>query len=491
MNKRILALLLAGLMTASMAACTVGGGNGKATGDGGTEPTPNRPGMTTGAPVINFVDVNDTVYTVADGVRLLTSMDSATGAVTVGKITELHRVKYSATWSVVEYNGVQYYVTSQSLTADDILGKGFTACDPTTKYVNTAKLKIRPYASLSDSFSKDIATVSLNDTVTVVGFGTVGGMDWSKIKYVGANQVEQICFVSSKYLSDSLVQDPEEIDYSEYFEDCEPTTMYVIAEETLTLRKVPNSSNEIEGNWLGTVANGDTVVVIAKGTGEYEGWVQLKVPHEKENPEDPQFYFYPYVVQSFLSKTQGGEAITLEGLLDAYPAFDAVNKTLYVSNEVGENALNVRSAPDFDADNIIDGFAARTALKVVAEGESDGVFCYLVEFTKNEKTVYGFVSAKFVTPASDGTPAQTLDALLSGYTGFTKLTASKTYVASAAVGCSFELGSDWSSVKTIAKDAEVTVVAEGSYQGADLCVVEIEGIYYFASADNLVEKAAE
>ncbi len=481
MKKRVLALLLAGLITASMASCVS---------EGKKNPNQtNDPAQSTVAgpqtPTDQFQEVNETVYAIVNNASLLTDVGATTAAAVVPQLTELRRVKYSAAWSVVEYNGAYYYVASQSLTADDIMGKGFTPCEPKTMYA-TSGLKIRPYASLNDSFSKEITTIKTNDSVIVIAYGTIGALDWSKIKYTDANGTEHEYFVSSKYLSATQTNGQTDVDYSKHFDDCDPKTMYIAAENTANVRTTPEFPDD-DSNLADSLAKNTKVEVIAVGKGSYEGWSQIKYPLERTDPADPQYYAYGYIKTSLLSAVQGGEVATLETLLDAYN-FEKVDpaKTMYVAKNVSET-LNVRSSPDFssNAGNVIGSVTQLQAVLVVAQGSYEGTFAYIITYGENG---YGFVSGKFITTDPDGAPMLTLDAIVDEY-DFEKLTA-KDYYAKSDVNCRLTPESTEVAKKLTAGN-KVSVVASGSYMGAELFILEINGVYYFAAADLFTENAPQ
>ena len=166
MKKRIFALLLAGLMTVSMASCV-------ATGDGDGDGTKEQTKVTLPSQTIagvTLTTVNQTVYTVVDNAKLLTDITDTKGDLTVKKLTKMTRIKTSSTWSIVEYKNVQYYISSKSLTADDIYGETFDTCTATTMYVKT-DVNLRTYASADDAISPVIRQLKKGEAVTVVATG--------------------------------------------------------------------------------------------------------------------------------------------------------------------------------------------------------------------------------------------------------------------------------------------------------------------------------
>ena len=124
MKKRILALLLAGLLTTSLVSCIT------------TKPRPDGPGLNTGTedsqpteepttdPVVTvtWIDEDKTVYVTATSLTLTKVDDNAT-TIKVNQLTELHCIKVSsdAKRCIVEKDGVQYYASAEKLTSADLL----------------------------------------------------------------------------------------------------------------------------------------------------------------------------------------------------------------------------------------------------------------------------------------------------------------------------------------------------------------------------------
>ena len=122
MKKRILALLLTGLLVMSAAACQ------KTTENPNLNGTTNHTTTTTGPdnpppPQTGYTTVDEDVYAVADIALRTSASTTEQPALTVPFKTALHRVKYSSSWSVVEYNNTEYYVLTSLLTTDDLEAK--------------------------------------------------------------------------------------------------------------------------------------------------------------------------------------------------------------------------------------------------------------------------------------------------------------------------------------------------------------------------------
>ena len=155
-----------------------------------------------------------------------------------------------------------------------------------------------------------------------------------------------------------------------------------------------------------------------------------------------------------------------------------------MSKTTEQTNLNVRSSPNFGADNIIGSLNSKQEVTVVGKGTYDNTFCYIITFGESG---YGFVSGKYITADANGTPMLTLDSIVSEY-GFTKIEAKDVYVKY-NVSCRLNPDSE-EGERRMVTGARVTAVATGSYKGADWLIVEIEGAYYFAGADFFTDTPA-
>ena len=129
MKKRIVALLLAGILTASLASCTTTKDRENST--GGTENVqtrdPNANGNN-GTPIVTVTwqEVNETVYVTASSVTLV-GVENTSQTAKASQMDRLTRVKIGSNGkSVVVKDNVQYTVDTKSVTAEDLLGEGFT-----------------------------------------------------------------------------------------------------------------------------------------------------------------------------------------------------------------------------------------------------------------------------------------------------------------------------------------------------------------------------
>lgn len=483
MKKRLLALLLAGLLTASMASCTSQRGREDDTkGPNGTEEDQTRPGEEeTDPPVtVTWTDVDDYVYVVSESVTM-TSVEDGTATVKAARLEKLHRVKVSnSSRCVVEKDGKQYYVANKDVTNEDVLGEGFTKLSAEKTMYAKSGVNIRQFASLSAPTVGN--GLKINDKVTVVATGDVGEINWSKIKVVDGDNVSYY-FVSSKYLSATQVADPNGTDYSSYFTACEDKTMYVVVEKSLVLRK----NAHLEADDIAYLLPDAEVIVIATGSIDGVSWSKIKVANEVK-PGDPQTYTIGYVNSAYLSPVKGGEAMTLEKMLVLYETFTKKEpaETMYVSAE----SLNVRSTPTFpastDRGNIVAGLKKKDAVKVVATGTASDTRWAMIEYGEG---LYYFVGLSYLTVDPDGNPTPaSVEELIAKY-GFTKLETAKTYYATGKVNCYAAPGVGGTVAKELSADDAVTVLAKGEKDGAEWYLFQIEGsaVYYFAGASLFTE----
>lgn len=479
MKKRIFALLLAGLLTASMTSCFQGTSDPQDTTPHQTLPETD-PETDPDAPII-FTDVDETVYTLSDNVKLLTEMDSVVGAVVIKtKVTEMRRIKYHDTWSVVEYLGQQYYVLSDSLTNADLTGKNFTACADTTMYVTTDGLNIRKYASAE---LEKVGTLTVNDKVTVVANGGL----WSKIKLVDDNGEVSYGFVKTEYLSATEYVDPNKIDFSSYFTACDPEkTMY--ANGSVNLRKNAHLDAEVV-----LVLNGNEVTVLAIGTIGEITWAKIKVEIPPEKEGDAITYKEGYANIKLLSASQGDEVVTLEDIVEHWADCGFVilpeKQTWYVSAD----SCNIRTSPEKIDDNLCGGAVKKDALAVVAMGTEWAVIEVSVKADDGTETVeYCFVHRSVLTPESSGTEAPfDLQALLSKNEGFTACeTEGKKLYASSSVNCYVSPENSDTPATVLTAGTQVTLAA--TYRLGNWYIVKTaDGVYYFVGAQLFSETAPQ
>ena len=490
MKKRILAILLAAIMTASLTACvnsTKRPDLGSNTGDSGTEGTQNRdPEVTDPVATVTWNDTNDFVY-ITKANLTLTPVETGKSSVKAGLMEYLSRRQVSSDnkRSIVEKDGTLYYVSNDYVSTEDLVGAKFTACEE-TMYVLEA-VKMRLYASTNNSFSEAKGTLQVGQEVKVVAKGSSEGMNWCKIE-VADEQTQQSVyyFVSAKYLTNDPNAGP--IDYSQFFEECEtPITMYVynVADgQGVNLRTSPTADDNT--NVAGGVMKDSAVTVLAKGTGDYASWYYVRVA----NPTVPgmsQTYSEYYVNAYYL--TEEKTVLTLEELIEKY-GFTAGEKTLYATG-----ALNVRRTPgavDKPTDDIIVTLAKKQQVKVVASGLYNDQLWSIIEFNtgtdQTPKLGYYFVSGsyEYLTTDPNGEVLPTLDGLLAENPSFSAITEKNVYANTPTYGFeSITSNPQVSDAKlTITANTSFIAVAEGTRHGADWYIVrDGQGKFYFVFAE--------
>ena len=505
MKKRIVALLLAGLMSATaLASCRVQGNKNP----NGTEPNQNPPtGQTTPdpntnvtPPVVTWQDVNKSVFTINDVKLRQEANGTSTALVNIPKEVELHCTKQSTSWYYVEYVETkdgqetthQGYVSKASVTEIDILGTDFVdvANGPKVMYANAKTINVRLYPSEAE-FSSIVGSFSLNKEVTVISTNGT----WYKVKYIKDN-VEKNYYVHGSCLSEAKVTDPnDDSPYKDLFTDVEGTPKMFVGVDKVNFRKTPSTNENV--TIIMSLSKGCEVTVLKTGTvaGKEWSYVKVDIPNNFETGV-PAHSEYGYISSDCLSTSSG--SLTLQQLLDLYSFEEVVgSKTMYV---LKGNRVNVRYTPfvSEDAENIIDTIgsndsdAAVTAVKVVAMGTYSNAPWCIIEHTKKEnnedKTVLGFVSLNYLTSSPSGEKFVSLDTLLDTYSkfGFVACDPTRTITAKGKVLC-YENPEpqDWvaDSVKELAKDTQVTLVAEQTGNDAKWYIIQEteNGPYYFVA----------
>lgn len=468
-------------MTASMASCVTSKGNGTPT---GTETDPPQQTQTDPVDAVTWQDVNQTVYVTAQTMTLI-GVENASDVVSVAQVDKLQRVKIGSNGkSIVVKNDKQYYADTVGLTDLDLLGETFVTCEPTTMYVSST-VNVRKYATDQFAFSTKIATLKVNDQVEVIAKGA----SWYKINYNNGQY-----FVFAEYLSTEPVFNPNNASLYPAFNDLpesEIYTLYVVNTESLMLRKYPSGhpNTEIEAY----LTKGTPVTVVAKKTIDGDKWLLVIVEQELGNgASNEPLIGYLYEESRFLSTSStGSSAVTLEDMLQEYPAFTKLEtaQTMYVLAESA--VLNIRSTPQYPADNLTGAsFKAKTdnseadPIKVVATGNADDMLWAMVEYAEGE---YYFVSYKHLTVNADGTPTPlTLDQLIALHPAFSTLETPLSATAASAVNCNTAPKNDADVKKTLATGDAVTIVAEGKVNYVKWYIFQTAdspNVYYFASAD--------
>ncbi len=441
MKKRLFALILAGLLTASMVSCvatgtnTQGGENtlelpsqGTTTGGGGPSvPQPNT-----------WKEVDKTLYTFEAATLYAEAKTSGAKVADLPIEMELHCTLQNTYWSYVEYQDgdetVKGYVSNESLTNVDLLAKKFTTVDggEKTMYVSekdqTVRIRLYP---CTDEFSTVKGSLSWNDEVTVVSENG----EWSRIKVTEEGETKYY-FVSSECLDDE-----KQIDYDDpgqwedLFVNCAtPLTKYVNG-NTANLRKAPNA----EATSLEILTLDMEVTVIATAQIGASNWSYIKVWLPEKVEGNGPFEAKGYINSRLLSDKRSSSPATLEDLLELYPgAFEAPEapKTMYATGNV-----NVRSTPLFpntdegEKTNIVAALIKAEEVTVVASGAYEGTSFYIIEYTVEEKPGFYFVGASTLTTDPTGAPTVTLDDLTEKYPQFEICTEAAATVKSTKANC--------------------------------------------------------
>ena len=491
MKKRIVALLLAGLMTtAALTSCRVQGNNDN---PGGTEPnqsnnqtTTTKPEDTYNPPVDTWQDVDKYVYTVSDTKLYQEANATSTALANIAKITELHCTKQNTSWYYVEYDGKQGYIRKTTVTETNITGNDFENIEGGSKvmYANAKTINVRPYPVQNDTIAAAVGSYSLNDEVVVLAQNN----NWYKVKYV-KNSEEFEYFVSKDCLSDEKVVDPDDDSiYEEVFTDVNGEVgveKYVRVDGSVNLRKAPNTKATI----IMSLSDGVKVTVLKTGTVEDMAWSYVVVKIESDKTGVPSTYKYGYISSAYLSDTNGD--MTLDEFIE-YHGFNKIDGGMmyYVLKEA---KVNLRSTPEFpdtgagEKDNLVTSIESGTtpesikALKVVATGEVDGRTWLMVEYTTKEgdketvtRCFVGGEALENLTTDAGGERVVTIQDLQNMYPQLTILETPETKVAISEAKCFGTDDPEGTVLDTIAAGTEVTVVAKETGARAIWYVIETE-----------------
>ncbi|MBQ8309384.1 MAG: SH3 domain-containing protein [Clostridia bacterium] len=355
MKKRILALLLAGLITASFASCVASGDQENpdndteaeqtqgesTTPDDGTESTPD---------VTEWTSVDETVFTVSQ-VSLREDPDTSGDIVkALAKETQLHRTRVSENWSYVETtSGEKGYVSNRYITSVNILGTDFTTIAGGEKIMYaTDVVNVRLYPS-ADDFSDKKGSYSKDDEVTVVA--TNG--KWYRVKFkTNSDGSVEYYYVNASYLSEE--KGGTSIDMSQYESLFAPLTeeKVMYADGKVNIRTSPVVTED-GSNLITTLKSGAKVTVTKEGTVDGQKWYYAKAEIAPEKEGDPSKKVEGYITASYLTDETSPESMTLDELIVRYPTFSKLTKTVYV---VKDKSLKVRSTPEYleDDSNYVD-----------------------------------------------------------------------------------------------------------------------------------------
>lgn len=480
MKKRILALLLAGILTASLASCVTSKDRNNNETPSGTEEFQSRDDTPTPSAPVTWTDVDETVY-VTSAAMTLVSVENASSTTVAKQLDKLQRIKIGSNKKdIVVKDNVQYYADHAGLTTDDLMGEEMVACADTVMYANSSA-NIRKYATSSYAFSTVIKTLKLNETVTVVAKGD----KWCRIRYEDGN----LYYVFASLLDSAPVTDPNDLsNYPEFPEvpENERVTLYVSTHQ-LAFRKAPSTrADEVAGV---TLKKEDTVIVVATAMVDGMEWSKVLVPKEAGEGTGAG-YHVGFVASNCLSETKGGgSAMTLDEMLTMYETFEALAAptTMYVKKDSDPTApiqrLNIRSTPAFPEknENVVETIQTKDSVKVVAIGDAAEIVWAMIEYAEGE---YYFVSYSYLTTDPEGEEIPlTLDQLIELYPAFQKCSEKVVY-ATKQVNCNTAPENQSNVAKKLETGEAVTVVAEGTVDYWTWYIFRTaDGNLYFAAHD--------
>ncbi|MBQ9760335.1 MAG: hypothetical protein IJW16_03180 [Clostridia bacterium] len=475
MKKRILTLLLAGLMAMSAVGCNEPTENPNATGD------PNG----TTSPVVTdesgYQIVNETVYSLVAELNLRLEANTAgEPAKKLGFAAEMTRIKYGSRWSVVVYEGAEYYVMSEYLTTDDLGLKTFTAMSDTIVHATTAGVNVRLYPSTSTLIEGNFyKKLTRNETVTAIAQNS----DWYQIRLDGKKY-----YVSKQYFAEGAMPSVNDLgDYVSKFNAGKldtPTTMY-ISENSVRVRQYP--STEEYSSVITSYIKDTPVTVIAVAKIEGYKWAQVLA---LEDPDDPASNeVTAYIRYDMLSLAKGADNTKLESLITAYGFVDYdTNVQMFVASNAG--GLRVRTSPiipegDNKNDNVYASLTAGQEVTAVAYGTGEYQDWVIISYSKDDTTRYHFVSKAYLTSNAGGVSSLTSESYKTyGLTLYTGTPTKTVKVGGAYTYLTPDLNLDNKS-STLAAGATVTVIAEGSYTNNNAItysvyfVKDANGSYWF------------
>ena len=494
MKKRIVALLLAGLMTtATLASCRV---QGNTDNPGGTEPNQNNNQTTTtkpediyNPPSTTFEETDELVYAIGEISLRKEATNSSAELAKIPVETELHCTKKSTSWYLVEYNGQEGYVSKTGVTKNKFVPINEAGSKVMYANAKTINVRLYPYAnaSIKGSYSR-------NDEVTVIA----GNGDWYKVQY----SEDKTYYVSADCLSDTKWVDPN--DDSAYRDMFEPVTdkpvMYTTDKVNLRATPITGTTENI----ITTLAKGREVTVTAKATlNDGSVWVRVVVEILPEKEGDGIEKIEGYVRFDYLSLY--ADETTLDSLLSIYEGFTkrdpATTMYIVVGTEDNEIRITIRSTPSFPGANDADNYVATLQsteesikqLTVLADGTVDNDLWYIVEYTvkegETEKTCRGFVGGKalqHLTTNPEGKPVLTLETFLSEYSGkYDILETPATVTTKNITNCYGTPSSETTKVDTLATGTEVLLVAKQKGDNPTWAVIKYNDGYYFVHLSNL------
>jgi len=513
MMKRILALLLAGLLLLSLASCVAGGENAgdetdDETVDTSDEENTNDEDETNDDEDDEWEEVDDVVYTFksvalrqepgGDNIRALDAE------------LALHRTRVSNNWSFVsveiEGETLEGYVSNNYITEIDILGSDFTkvAGGSKTMYCITDGLNVRKYPTSNNNISPSMDSLNMDDEVKVVAENG----SWYRIEVLPEDAEEDeeaeplYYYVSAKHIApEKGGESTAKPSYQASFIDCNPTETMYTTTAGLRLRSEPVISSETVITTLSTA--GIKVVVLKRGNvnanGETKAWSYVKAYIPPKNDGDPIVPKEGYIATEYLTYDEPASTanLSLDELLVRYPTFVKGEKFVYVIKNI---SLKVRSTPvittgsaDSADSNVIgslktdkDALAA-TSVKALASGVVDGNAWYIIDYVDpvSGKTIKAFISANplYVTTDPSGEFKLTRDNLTFAYPTFTLVDAQTITAVATANGYytpEVPTGDDVTIPYQLGIGDQATLIARQTGAKDNLWyAIEVSGVIYF------------
>ena len=181
-----------------------------------------------------FQNVDETVYVIVDSVNLREG-PSATAKVVAypQKGDTFRRVKYNENWSVVIFDGKEYYISSDCLSTQDpnILNVTFNPVDYVV-YVTVAQCNLRDYPSTEEGASNIVYIATNEEALVAIGVSSDG--KWYKVVYTEKETKKEVtCYVSASVVS----KDKVDAGFTDVTK-----TVYVTAEQ-LNIRTAPTADD--------------------------------------------------------------------------------------------------------------------------------------------------------------------------------------------------------------------------------------------------------
>ncbi|MBE6589559.1 MAG: SH3 domain-containing protein [Ruminococcaceae bacterium] len=448
MKKRILALLLAGVLATSLVACVGGGENDP---DDETVDTENESSTddeyTPSEDDLEaddfWVEETETVYTHSTAYLREEPDGSSDSITTISAATKLTRTKVSTTWSYVEYANeegetLEGYISNNYITETDITGSDFELVTGGSQvvYSITETLNVRKYP-IAAEYSTVMGYYSMNDEIRVVATNGT----WFKVSFETDEDTGETLYyyVNATFVSTEIGGDPvAENPYDAQFIEVNPPKIMYTNTAGLNLRSDPviSSSTVI----MKFSSAGIKVSVKKEGnvTDEYGdvmrwSYVTAFLPPEKDG--DPATTKEGYIASEYLTEKALPDIrnLSLAEILSLYPTFTSITPmNMYVvKNPDADTSVRLRATPelttgavDSQTSNVIGSISTKkdatvpTAFKVVATNNKDW---YITERT-NEKNVtsYAFITSdpRYVTSDPAGNVKITLENLTVAYPGY-------------------------------------------------------------------------